>query len=453
MRNTSKIISVFLAISLGTLAIPKKTFAQNATVSFQVFYDELSPYGQWIDYPSYGYVWRPDVEAGFSPYSTAGYWVLTDYGWTWVSDYSWGWAPFHYGRWNYDNSYGWLWIPQNEWGPAWVTWRQSDEYYGWAPMGYGITVSASFGSGYNVPHEHWRFVRGRDFHRRDLNNYYVDRSNNVTIINNTRVIQNTHEDKERHTTYVTGPRREEVQKVTGATIQPVAIRGNSKPGQNLKNNELEIYRPQVQARNAADQKIAPAKITKMEELKRAPQSNTENKTEKPNVPAVSNPNEHPAPPAKATNLNESKPVQERKPAEQQPANVPNNDNVKTQTPPANQNPSKSAPEKRSQNQQPVVPSGNGKPQPVPQAPVPQPQQPRPQPQQQQPRQQPQPQQQQQPQQQPKPQQQQQPRQQPQPKPQPQQPRQQQPRPQQNVRPPASQPQQQNQGGNQENKNR
>src|SRR5665213_1919979 len=65
----------------------------------QVFYDELSPYGQWIDYPDYGYVWQPNVDQDFRPYDTNGYWVYSDYGWTWVSNYSWGWAPFHYGNW------------------------------------------------------------------------------------------------------------------------------------------------------------------------------------------------------------------------------------------------------------------------------------------------------------------------------------------------------------------
>jgi hypothetical protein len=31
----------------------------DTTVSYQTFYDELSPYGKWVDYPGYGYVWSP----------------------------------------------------------------------------------------------------------------------------------------------------------------------------------------------------------------------------------------------------------------------------------------------------------------------------------------------------------------------------------------------------------
>src|SRR5215212_7218730 len=37
------------------------------TVSYQTFYDELSPYGQWIESPEYGYVWTPDMD-DFRPY-------------------------------------------------------------------------------------------------------------------------------------------------------------------------------------------------------------------------------------------------------------------------------------------------------------------------------------------------------------------------------------------------
>ena len=29
--------------------------------TYQVFYDELGPYGSWVEYPSYGYVWIPRV--------------------------------------------------------------------------------------------------------------------------------------------------------------------------------------------------------------------------------------------------------------------------------------------------------------------------------------------------------------------------------------------------------
>ena len=92
------------------------------SISYQTFYDELSPHGRWIDYPDYGYVWTPNMGPDFYPYSTGGHWVWTDdYEWMWVSDYSWGWAPFHYGRWFHDPFYGWMWVPGYDWSPAWVS--------------------------------------------------------------------------------------------------------------------------------------------------------------------------------------------------------------------------------------------------------------------------------------------------------------------------------------------
>jgi len=360
--NKIKILSLFLAFSFGTYSLSKKTFGQETSVSFQIFYDELSPYGQWVDHPSYGYIWMPGVEAGFSPYATAGHWVLTVYGWTWVSDYPWGWAPFHYGRWNYDTSYGWFWYPQNEWGPAWVIWRGSGDYYGWAPMGYGTTITITLGSRYNVPHDHWRFVRRRDITSPTINNYYVDRSTNITIIKNTTVIQNTHVDNERHTTYVSGPHREEVQKITGTSIQPVIIRENNKPGQNLKNGELEIYRPQIQQINANDPKIAPKKVMKMEELKSAPQRNPENKTQESDAPN------------KTLNPNEP----ERKSGrQQQPPNAPGNNNTKPAPEPTNQNLPRQAPERKPEAQPHVAPPAHVTPTPIQHTPPAQPVRPNP----------------------------------------------------------------------------
>src|ERR1043165_9695789 len=103
MRHIIKYLSVFFVLSVMLTGTPKETPAQTA-VSFQVFYDELSPYGTWINHPSYGYVWTPALGAGFFPYASNGYWVWTDYGWPWVSNDPWGWAPFHYGRWDYDET-------------------------------------------------------------------------------------------------------------------------------------------------------------------------------------------------------------------------------------------------------------------------------------------------------------------------------------------------------------
>lgn len=97
----------------------------------------LSPYGAWVDDPTYGYVWVPDasvVGSNFQPYVTAGHWSYTDEGYYWASDYEWGWAPFHYGRWVWIDGRGWSWVAGARYSPAWVDWRYGGGYIGWGPM-------------------------------------------------------------------------------------------------------------------------------------------------------------------------------------------------------------------------------------------------------------------------------------------------------------------------------
>ncbi|HEY6914548.1 MAG TPA: DUF6600 domain-containing protein, partial [Paludibacter sp.] len=171
MKSNIKIFTLILVLTTSCMVLPRQTEAQQQNVSFQVFYDELSPYGQWIDYDNYGYVWIPDAGYDFAPYSTNGRWIMTQYGWTWASDYNWGWAAFHYGRWSFNDSFGWYWVPDNEWGPAWVNWRQADGYYGWSPMEPGMTTSRSFNNHYDNNYNNWYFVRARDFDRANVNQY------------------------------------------------------------------------------------------------------------------------------------------------------------------------------------------------------------------------------------------------------------------------------------------
>ena len=137
-----KLLGIVFVLNIISLLSPTTSRAQGP-VTFQTFYDELSPYGEWIRNPNNpGYVWVPNAGPGFAPYKTAGHWANTNYGWTWISDYRWGWAPFHYGRWGRDPYFGWYWEPGYEWGPAWVTWRKAPGYYGWAPMAPGVEFSA-----------------------------------------------------------------------------------------------------------------------------------------------------------------------------------------------------------------------------------------------------------------------------------------------------------------------
>lgn len=272
MKNLYKVSVVLFVLLSSSCAIQNPVSAQREYVDRQVFYDQLSPYGQWVDNSDYGYVWIPDVDQDFSPYSTSGYWVMTDYGWTWVSDYPWGWAAFHYGRWDYNDYYGWFWVPDNEWGPSWVTWRTGNGYYGWTPMRPGISISLSFGNNYRDL-DRWNFVRESDFGRSDIHRYYADRNDYNRIIVNSTVINNTYTDRNRNSTYISGPSRSEVQRVTGRKISNITVRDNDRPGQSLNSSQLKIYRPQIQQNSDRAQRPSPSKITNMRDVRPAKDRN------------------------------------------------------------------------------------------------------------------------------------------------------------------------------------
>ncbi len=96
-------------------------------------FDVLNPYGEWLDLPGRGEVWRPNVTYDWAPF-TNGQWAWTDRGWMWLSDEPYGWVVYHYGYWDYQEGMGWVWVPGYDWSPARVRWYVSDDYVGWAPL-------------------------------------------------------------------------------------------------------------------------------------------------------------------------------------------------------------------------------------------------------------------------------------------------------------------------------
>lgn len=131
-------------------------------IGVSYFYDALSTDGEWFRDPSYGWCWTPyDVSAEWRPYYD-GHWEYTDYGWSWVSDEPWGWATYHYGRWFFDDAYGWAWVPGTEWAPAWVAWRYSDDWVGWAPLPprarWDVSSGLVFADVHAIPAHQWCFV-------------------------------------------------------------------------------------------------------------------------------------------------------------------------------------------------------------------------------------------------------------------------------------------------------
>jgi len=268
MKNIYTYVSLVVAMVLASCSVtnyPQSNYAsESSDITYQQFYNDLSPYGDWVDYQNYGYVWIPN-EMGFRPYYNNGHWIYSDYGWTWVSNYNWGWAPFHYGRWLYDYAYGWMWIPGYQWAPAWVSWRSGGDYYGWAPLGPGMDVNSNYGS--NIPYDNWAFVPRRYINNPRINNYYVNRQQNVTIINNTTIVNNTRVINNNNV-YITGPSASDVERDTHQKINPVRIEQRNKPGgERLTGNKLTLYRPVVKDVPQPTRTFKPAKLSNLNDVK------------------------------------------------------------------------------------------------------------------------------------------------------------------------------------------
>ncbi|MDD5349192.1 MAG: hypothetical protein PHQ12_03170 [Chthoniobacteraceae bacterium] len=192
MKIKTLLLTVLLSVFCGML-LPRQA---EASVTFSYFYESLAPFGDWVDVDQYGYCWQPrGVEPDWRPY-TDGYWSYTDAGWTWVSYEDFGAITYHYGRWVRLDDVGWVWRPDYQWGPAWVSWRQSDDYVGWAPLPPDAEFDADTGIGvwvdrdYDIGPSAYVFCENRYFGAPVLRNYVLPWRRNIAIINSTVNITN-----------------------------------------------------------------------------------------------------------------------------------------------------------------------------------------------------------------------------------------------------------------------
>ena len=266
------------------------------TVSY--FYEAMGPYGIWISDPEFGWVWQPNEAINnphWRPYVHRGHWVWTDQGWFWDSKYPWGWAAFHYGRWQLALN-GWVWVPDTVWAPAWVSFRQSDSHFGWAPLPPHTTLDVHLGLLFHGKHvdagfdfglstDHFTFVAANHFMEPSMekvavppaqaapifqkttivNNYTVNNVTNVTNNNSTNNVT-TNNTTNNNTTNNTVNRTNNVvnsgispQAVAAATNKPVQTvslaDASTKPGATAHNakmsgNQLTVFRPSVAATTA-----------------------------------------------------------------------------------------------------------------------------------------------------------------------------------------------------------
>jgi hypothetical protein len=257
-RFINRLVGVSLLSLLLIAGVNSKTHAQNVNVSFQTFYDNLSPYGQWIYDPEFGDVWVPNEGGDFRPYGSRGHWLMTEYGNTWISEDPWGWAVYHYGRWTYNPYYGWIWVPGYEWAPAWVTWRFGGGYSGWAPLGPNVSVGISWAP----PISWWVFVSPHYMYQPNLIRHWRGPSYNNTYINQTTIINNYFVDNHTSVRYNYGPRGEVIQRYTHQPVQVYQVSHLNRPGApSVGRNTVSLYRPtvnQATVRSARPQNVIQA---------------------------------------------------------------------------------------------------------------------------------------------------------------------------------------------------
>lgn len=241
------------------------------TVSFQSFYDELSPDGEWIeitkdeikddlkdgegqgfssvlqDGDEMVFIWKPALNDGvWSPY-TNGRWEYTTSGWMWVSNYSWGWAVYHYGRWWNSPKYGWVWLPGYVWAPAWVRWRILEGYIGWCPLSpfaewkiaEGITV---YNYNYNGRDADWVFVEKGNFINEINSANIVPSTGYKYLVANSQSLINIRSENSRIMNY--GPDVKDVQKITSNTITQKNIKVTTEKIKTfVGDKDITLYKP------------------------------------------------------------------------------------------------------------------------------------------------------------------------------------------------------------------
>ena len=244
---------------------PAPVYVASPPPDVSYFYNDLSPYGTWVQLDGVGWCWQPRVVVVnhvWRPYCDAGHWVFTDAGWFWQSDYSWGWAPFHYGRWYLDGHCGWVWTPDRVWGPAWVTWRYQGDDCGWAPLPPHADFDARLGWRFNGVHvaldfdfglrpDHFTFIAMRDFNDHDFAHHSLARTQVTQIYNHTTIINNYV--VKNNTVINQGIQVQRVSAATHTQFNKVAIRDTaawspaSPTSRVAGKTELAVYRPQLKA--------------------------------------------------------------------------------------------------------------------------------------------------------------------------------------------------------------
>src|SRR6185312_8904560 len=220
--------------------------------------------------------------------------------------YSWGWAPFHYGRWFHNTRFGWCWAPDTVWGPAWVSWRYSDAYCGWAPLpptacyrpGFGFTWfghSVGVGFGFGLTASSYIFVPTGHFHDRWPGRFRVPH-HEVTRVYNTTAVHNQIIRGNNNLLINRGIPVNRVAAATHTEIRPIHVRADANgpraPQLGRDGRTLSVFRPSLPTPRPG------AGATRVGEgVRPAPNFNLHTRVERPATPMPVVRNNNPLAPA------------------------------------------------------------------------------------------------------------------------------------------------------------
>jgi uncharacterized protein DUF6600 len=237
----------------------ERTQSSGEEQSYDVFYQGLQSGGHWFDDPTYGEVWQPDIansDSNWRPYND-GHWAYTDRGWTWISNEDFGWATYHYGRWARRSDTGWVWIPGSRWAPAWVSWRESSDHVGWAPLppevadDSQVRIEGWVDNYYDIGPAAYLFVKIGDLSRPSYRDVVLPPANNVELFTKTRNVTDIVYGND--VVAVNGPRYEEITsqaKIPSYKLNYVT--GNDgRFGINTRGDQLEVMAPAPKLQTSA----------------------------------------------------------------------------------------------------------------------------------------------------------------------------------------------------------
>lgn len=266
------------------------------TVDYKEFYDQLSPHGEWIQVnpedvglksktvsnngsgninisfsnflgikDAYAtdanlgmtFVWKPSTnlavttslgdaivegeKPGYVPY-TNGQWVNTDAGWYFKAPTPAEEIVSHYGRWVNTPTDGWLWVPGRVWAPAWVDWKQNDEYVSWAPLPPSVYIDNNIINVPEINEDRYVVVEKRYFVEPTIYKYmYKENKNKVMVKEMTKtdgimIVNKTIINK--------GPDVNIIQTVYGRNIDLIKIQHVKNSNEiNYNDNKYLVYKP------------------------------------------------------------------------------------------------------------------------------------------------------------------------------------------------------------------